>query len=128
VHRERRALGAELIADCEAFLLGLYVERLESQRVAVPVWGWTNLLAHGNDAALRAAAAVTTHPGGADGWHAARARLAAELLRSGTLAELQRDVLAPLELRLASRPDVEGWGPRTWVDVVRAALRASPRP
>ena len=40
-----------------------------------------------------------------------------------TLAELQSSVLIPLELEMAARPDVAGWTPRQWVDLVEDALR-----
>lgn len=130
--RERRALEAELVSDCEAFLTGRYAERLEAQDVVVPVWAWTNLLAHGSEAQLRAAASEAVPAAGdvAASWRSARAVLCAELLAtSGSaagcpLGELQGSVLAPLELRLASRAGVGQWHRRTWLEVVRAALRA----
>ena len=40
-----------------------------------------------------------------------------------TLAELQSSVLIPLELEMAARPDVAGWTPRQWVNLVEDALR-----
>ena len=40
-----------------------------------------------------------------------------------TLTELQSSVLIPLELEMAARPDVAGWTPRQWVDLVEDALR-----
>lgn len=131
--REQRSLGAELVADCEAFVLGRYADRLEGLSIAVPVWAWTNLLAHAGDQELRAelfAASANERP--MSEWHAARAYLVAEVLdaaaREGTLAELQWSALVPLELALATRPDVGSWTCRQWVDAVRAALagRRSP--
>ena len=125
--REQRSLGTELVADCEAFLLGGYAERLESLSIAVPVWAWTNLLAHADEHALRAelvAAGAGERPD--DEWHAARAYLVAEVLdaagRVGTLAEVQWTALVPLEMVLATRPDVGDWSCRQWVDAVRAGL------
>ena len=57
----------------------------------------------------------------------ARSYLASEVLdlteTKCTLAELQASVLIPLELEMASRPDVAGWTPRQWVDLVEEALR-----
>lgn len=126
--RERRALSAQLVSDCEAFLLGHYAEQLATQGLAVPVWAWTNLLAHGSEPDLRAEAASPGLPDDANGWHAARARLASLLLDAAgpecSLAELQASVLAPLELRLANHPTVERWDRRTWTETVRAALAA----
>lgn len=129
--RERRALTAELVSDCEAFLLGRYAERLSARGMTVPVWAWTNLLAHGSEADLRAEAQAARAPDGPPGWRAARGTLAAQLLQATgpgcSLAQLQASVLAPLELRLANRPIVERWDRRTWIETVRAAL-ASHRP
>lgn len=125
--REQRSLGAELVADCEAFLLGHFADRLEAQSVAVPVWAWTNLLAHGTEHELRAemfATGAAVHR--SNEWHAARAYLTGEVLdaaeRLGTLGALQSAALVPLELTLASRADVGSWNCRQWVDAVRAAL------
>lgn len=124
---ERRALAAELVSDCEAFLLGRYAERLSNRGLRVPVWAWTNLLAHGSETDLRSAAA-SLGTAGTGAWHAARARLAGELLSASgphrPLAELQGTVLAPLELSLAGRDAVERWDRRTWLETVRAALRS----
>ena len=117
------------MADSEAFLLGRYAERLESRAMAVPSWAWTNALAHGSLADLRRVA----EGGGASRaserrWREARAYLASELLetagRRGSLAEVQREVLAPLELRLAARHDVRSWTPGRWVVAVRSSLDA----
>lgn len=114
----------EMVDDCEAFLLGSYEKHLESQSLPVPVWAWLNVLAHGSADEIRAAAdesRVTT-----GGWRAARAYLAAELLvaetRGQSLASLQRDVLVPLELQLAARPDVRSWAPPQWVAAVRSSI------
>lgn len=121
------ALAAELVADCEAFLSGRYAEAVVARGLPVPVWAWTNLLAHGAEADLRAVSASLGSPG-AGPWEAARARLAGELLAASgpdsPLGELQRAVLAPLQLSLASRVGAERWDRRTWIDTVRAALRA----
>lgn len=131
--REQRSLAAELVADCRAFLLGQYADRLESLAIAVPVWAWTNLLAHASESELRVEALSSGDPGrGNNGWHAARAYLAAEVLevaaQSGTLDALQEESLVPLEMDLAARADVRGWDSRRWVGAVRAALanRRSP--
>lgn len=124
---DRKALAAELIADCEAFLLGSFAERLSERGAPVPVWAWTNLLAHGSEDDLRVAAA-SLGAAGSGAWHSARARIAEELLEttgSGlSVADLQAAVLAPLELSLAGREEVERWDRRTWLATVRAALRS----
>lgn len=125
--REHRFLGVELIADCEAFLLGHYADRLEAQSIAVPVWAWTNLLAHATEHELQAETFATRGAGRrSDEWHTARAQLAAEVLDTAgggvTLPAVQATTLVPLELALASRPDAGAWSCRQWVDAVRAAL------
>lgn len=134
--RERRADtdGAQLVAECEAFLAGTYAEYVESLGGRVPGWAWANLLAHGSVDDLRATAALlhfarAVHPGG--GWRAARAYLAAEvvgLVDGGacSLRDVQEQVLVPVELVLASDPSWPGT-PTAFVTVVRAALRTGPR-
>lgn len=131
--REQRSLAAELVADCEAFLLGHYADRLESMSVAVPVWAWTNFLAHATEEELRGEMLSSGAGGRAnDEWHAARAYLAAEVLdaasRAATVPALQATALVPLEVELAARADIGAWSCRQWVGAVRAALagRRSP--
>lgn len=125
--RERRALAGELVSECEAFLRGRYAETLVARDADVPVWAWTNLLAHGSETDLRVAA--SNAPLGARTTFAdARAQLAAHLLDAAgpdcTLEELQTAVLAPLELNLARRPAVEHWDRGRWSTAVRTALRS----
>lgn len=126
--RKARALGAELTADAEAFLTGRYAERLEAQDRVVPVWAWTNLLAHGSAASLRLEAVGAAFPAEPRTWRSARAVLASEVLDAApseeTLGEVQAAVLAPLELKLSMRSDATRWGQRTWTEAVRAALRS----
>lgn len=125
--RHERELSHEVVEDCAAFLLGRYVEELESRSMAVPVWAWTNVLAHGMPDDLRRTADDSrVGPGSTREWRAARAYVAAELLeataRDQSLAETQRQLLIPLELRLAARSDVERWTPQRWVATVRASM------
>jgi hypothetical protein len=122
-----------MVEECEAFLRGRYVEHLESRALAVPVWAWTNLLAHGTSDDLRQAAAGSqVGPVSTRDWRAARAYVAAELLeatvRGQPLGATQRELLVPLELRLAARSDVERWAPQRWVMTVRSSIaRRAPR-
>jgi hypothetical protein len=118
----------ELVVECDAFVTGLYAEYLLAHSRPVPVWVWTNLLAHGteqdlHEAVVRGAARV---PIAAQLWWSARAYLAGELLdRAATrrpLRSLQRIVLAPLELELAARPEVQAWRPAQLVDAVLSGL------
>ena len=81
---------------------------------------------------IRAGPALGAHPAGAEWiisgqeWCEARSYLAAEVLdlvrEFGPLDEIQRTVLVPLELELASCTDVAWWGPRQWVTGVEGAL------
>jgi len=125
-HRRRRA-GAELTLDAEAFLLGHLAERSLTLTGDVPVWAWANLLAHGTEDELRTEAVPTSRPGDAAWqWRQARSYLAGEVLHSaqlyGSLAEAQEKLVAPIELWLASSPEVNHWGPSRWVMAVMKAL------
>lgn len=126
--RRQRRMGAELVADAEAFLSGRLVERAKVLGEEVPVWAWTNLLAHGGEKDLRAVSGELLSPWdwAIMPWREARSYLAAEVLRSaqhyGSLAELQELVLVPLELELARRNDVARWKPARWARVVEIVL------
>ena len=94
----------------------------------VPVWAWMNLLAHGTARQIGECVFRPDRPRRAGrSWRVARSYLAFEVLDltevEFTLAELQSSVLIPLELEMAARPDVAGWTPRQWVDLVEEALR-----
>lgn len=116
--------AAVLIDECQAFLDGRFAELAGAGEGAVPVWAWLNLLAHGTEAELRAAARVLADE---VGWAQARSFLAGEVIDvvdSGraTLTELQRDVLLPLEL------DVVGVRTGRWTPgrLVRGVLALLP--
>lgn len=122
-----KRLTAELVDDCRAFFQAQLAEHFEQRHQSVPVWAWTNLLAHGSEQDLRSDQTLPEQQLAFDGqWHRARSYLAAELLalagRSCPLVDLQRDVLVPLELDLASRPEVNGWSPPQWVSCVETAV------
>jgi hypothetical protein len=124
-HRE----GQVVVADAAAFLRGGLAERWEDEVGYVPAWVWTNRLAHGTEAELRAESEGTRPVGGASGerWRRARAFLADEVLESaaryGSLAALQRDVLVPLELELSGSAKASGYSLAEWVASVESALR-----
>ena len=122
--------ASELVGECEAFLAGYLAERKEAE-ASVPVWAWTNLLAHGAEQDLRSDREASRGRRASswsswDEWHDARSYLAAELLdlaeAYGPLDEIQRGVLVPLELELASSAETAGWGPRQLVARVLTAL------
>jgi hypothetical protein len=128
--RAERSAAASLVKDCEAFLSGRLAERLLRTGGFVPNWVWMNLLAHGTQSELvriRDGRPLTRWPwiSHLERWHAARSFLAAEVLAiallHGPLDTVQRQVLWPLEERLAdSRSDV--FGPTDWVTAVLAGL------
>ncbi len=113
--------GNRLVTECEAFLAGRLADGAE---VVVPVWTWTNLLAHGSEEDL----ARESLEGSGDDWRKARAYLASSLLAlastNGPLEEIQQRVLVPLELDLAARPEVAAWEPRGWASAVEHALES----
>lgn len=119
--------AADLATESEAFLQGHYAELVEAQGEQVPVWAWTNLLAHGRAVDLRRASnAGWLGRSSSKTWRAAQGYLAVEVLeaaeRLGSLTEIQETVLVPLELSLASRVEVAHWGCSRWVRAVRSAL------
>lgn len=128
---ELRDLCAELVADCEDYLAGHYAERLATRSLVVPVWAWTNLLAHGAEDDLRREVEEFAEPRPSRGWRSARAYLVTELLealgRGSVLEELQQQAIVPLELELAARPEVASWDRVRWVLAVRSALDAYSR-
>jgi hypothetical protein len=116
------------VAESAAFLTGTLAEQLEAQGQSVPVWVWTNLLAHGNEELIvESIARPYRHRLLARNWWIARAELADMVLDlthwSRSLSDLQQSVLIPLELDLASRPEISLWSHQQWTVAVTLALR-----
>jgi hypothetical protein len=132
LRRDRDPDARALVADCEAFITGRYAEHLLARERTVPVWAWTNLLAHGSETDLHEAMLLgaVRVPIGARLWWSARAYLAGEVLAQVVprrpLQDVQRDVLAPLELELAARRGVQLWRPAQLVQAVLAGLAEHP--
>jgi hypothetical protein len=122
--RNRREDG--LADQCAAFLTGTLTDRLETDGLAVPIWAWTNLLAHGSrDMIADAVSRPSRHRLLNRLWWIARAQLADLILGMTdriSLRDLQESVLIPLELELAARTDVPFWTARRWVNTVTAEL------
>lgn len=99
--------SADIGRECELFLTGRYGERLRAANRPVPGWVWFNRLAHGSRDDLAELRADATAQSPAPDWDRALAVLSGEILHAvdddpQRLRTLQRDVLIPLELRLAS--------------------------
>jgi hypothetical protein len=126
--RGRRESGADEVAtECAAFLTGTLVEHWEADGRSIPIWAWTNLLAHGSKELIaQSISRPNRHRLLARSWWIARAQLAELILdityRSCSLSELQESVLIPLELELAACQEVSFWNHRQWVDAVSDAL------
>lgn len=121
--------GRQLVGECRAFLAGRYAERLVSRQVPVPPWAWMNRLAHGSMADIRATDARLGARRDPERWGEARAYLAGEVLAAAgddpeVLTTLQRDVLVPIELEVASTPTCAVLGPGCVVSRVLSALDA----
>jgi hypothetical protein len=119
--------GQDPWSEPEALLVGTYVEFLERKGRPVPRWAWINLLAHGDEEALRRAAGARHRPFlDVNVWRHARGYLAGEVLeaahRAGSLATIQAAVLVPLELDHMASPS--SWRPRPgqWAAWVLAAM------
>jgi len=126
--RDHQSGSSILAMECGAFLDGTLAEYWDERGVVVPVWAWTNLLAHGAEELIGEIVArpYRTRRAGLS-WRIARSHLAYEILELTdarcTLSDLQATVLIPLELEMAARPEVSRWRPRQWVDTVDTAIR-----
>jgi hypothetical protein len=126
----RRDLPGDVLAsECAAYLNGTLAELWEERGTSVPVWTWTNLLAHGSEGQMHESLLQPVRPRRTGrSWRIARSFLAhqvLDLVSDISLEELQSTVLLPLELELAARRDVEQWTPRRWAETVDAAIRST---
>ena len=125
--RTTEPVADELVAECTAFLCGGYAPYLVEHCRPVPVWAWTNVLAHATEPELHNLMRAPDRLARASGrWALACAYVAGEVLdvaeRHGSLAELQAAVLVPLELELATRTEISSGSPRPWVMAVTTVL------
>ncbi len=129
MHKWEQQAGGDTVAlECEAFLHGTLAEFWDERGMVVPVWAWTNLLAHGSEDMIAESAARPPKPRHITrSWRIARSYLAHQVLdltdTPYTLADLQSAILIPLELQMANRPEVDRWTPRQWIDTVDHAIR-----
>jgi hypothetical protein len=114
---EADAVVTTVADECEALLSGQLAEHHRSRGHA-PVWTWLNAIAHGDEQVVRD---IATRPGD-DVETTTTAALARAVLADGRQVDvLQREVLVPLELRIAG--DVIT--PRRLVELVGQAVFAS---
>lgn len=107
VRSRRRNSREDALADeCAAFLTGPLTDRLETDSLTVPIWAWSNLLAHGSPDML---ADAVSRP--------SRRRL---LNRRWWIARAQ--LADPFKLEFAARTDVPFWTAHQWVNTVTAEL------
>ncbi len=122
----RRSAAEELVDETAAFLTGRLAEVYQVRPGRPPAWVWTNLLAHGSEQLLMAAATTPTRTQRRNRWSEARAQLAKQVLDLADgpagLEEIQRRVLRPLELMLSSCYQVEGWQAAEWLGLVSSVL------
>lgn len=92
--------------ECQLFVAGRYVEYLRARNRSTPAWAHVNRLAHGShDDLVDLSSGLADRPPRFE-WTSAIAYLAGEILATvrndeERLRGLQRQVLIPLELRLA---------------------------
>jgi hypothetical protein len=134
--RDGEAGGSTLATECEAYLSGTLAEYWDEQGLIVPVWAWTNLLAHGSAGLIWKSVVQRSRPRRAvRRWRIARSYLGYRVLDltdvQFTLPDLQLSTLIPLELEMAAQSDVSRWTPRQWVETIDSAIRnqhSSPEP
>ena len=119
--------GENVLPEIEALLGGTYVEYLEHRGRRVPPWAWINLLAHGNEEALRSATRAHRRPFlNVSLWRHARSYLAGEVLEVarhvGSLEVVQATALVPLELEHLAAPPSLRTRPGQWAGWVLAAI------
>ena len=98
--------SGDLAQECELFLSGRYVECVRPTGRTMPAWVRVNPLAHGSVDDLIALSSVAGDRLLGWDWAGVIGQLAMEILAAvgddaARLYELQREVLIPLELRLA---------------------------
>src|ERR1700722_11684370 len=113
--------------ECEQFLHGQLLECFTEERESLPEWVWINVLAHAPEEYLAVVASrgEETQASCRCTWDRTIAFLAGILLdnagRTGKpVAQLQRDIVEPIELKVQSRPIA----PSTLVRLVLSAVGA----
>ena len=122
---QRRTQLAEL--EELAYTLGRYADFLAEHGRSVPAWAWLNAVARGSEGLVASLAlaepAGPDTPGSLQDWYDARTVIAQEVVgtvavHGCSLAVLQRDVLAGVELELAAMEGCAEPGPDDLVEMV----------
>lgn len=103
----------DLAKEAEAFLSGAFARLLIHKHPSVPEWAWLNVVAHGTEAQIASFLAENAHGLSPveQVWRDAMTFLDREVIATKravgcSLEELQRCVLVPLELEMATQPSV----------------------
>src|SRR5947209_423342 len=127
----RMSIGAE----CDAYLRGEYVEYASALGWKIPVWGWINAVAHGDEPRLARLAVFGYRReialAGRKDWNRAVSCIASAVLEQATqpgtdLADLQASMFIPLELLLIDDETTWDLTPNQLVAVALAVLRRHP--
>jgi hypothetical protein len=118
--------GAQLLEECEAFLAGRYLDRLDADSSDIPGWAWLSVLAHSSPDAVAKLmddrVNWASRPELLPWRHALRSisgnHLNASSEASTSVLTLQRAVLVPLELL----PNATHLGPAALARAVSLAL------
>jgi hypothetical protein len=129
---DTKAISSDVAEECESFLSGGYLDRLNDRSVEIPAWAWINLVAHAAPARVEELSMAALGPSTmrADHrawWIVVRAiaeRMVVTATESATtIEEIQSLTLVPIEFALMSNPV----GPRTTLRVVEQALERTAR-
>ena len=110
--------------ECEAFLAGRLAAYLRDTGRPIPPAGWLNQVAHATTGELVDLASGDAYGARPATWHRAVGYLSRSLLERARetgrpIAQLQRDLLVPLELELIGDTDAVHLDPS---DIIRLAL------
>lgn len=113
-------LDDHTVADeCQAFLAGAYVDARHADGCSAPIWSWMNEAAHADAAHLTALSTVPIDDVDVElRTRVLLARAVVSAARTQPLADLQRDVLVPLELTVMGTDPT----PRRLIELVARAL------
>lgn len=131
--RKRQAVDESVADECEAFLTGTYWEYITARKRPCPVWAYINRVAHtAPDDVISLADTPERIAEPVLDWLDVERAVADQLVAMtggdlDAIRRLQRRVLLPLELAIASEPEADAkLGARHLVALTRAALEGHP--